>query len=214
MTVLEPKRAYALLAAEYDRTPNALISLEERTMAPLLPQLRGRRVVEVAAGTGRWASQCADHGASVIAIDCCFEMLAAGARQQNAVQADAMCLPLRDACADVVICAFGLGYAPDSLRELRRIAKSGATILVSDVHPDAIRRGWTRSFRHNGDVIHVAHRRYEIADLIAPDLHRTCLLEPRLGEPETEIFQRAGCPEQFAEASRGPAIFVAQWMRA
>ena len=51
--------AYALLAVEYDRSPNALISLEERTMAPLLPDLRGRRAVDVGAGRGRWASRLA-----------------------------------------------------------------------------------------------------------------------------------------------------------
>ena len=36
MTVLEPRQAYTLLAEDYDSTPNALIALEERTVAPLL----------------------------------------------------------------------------------------------------------------------------------------------------------------------------------
>ena len=57
------REAYALLAPEYDRSPNALISLEERTMAPLLPDLRGRRAVDVGAGRGRWASRLAARGA-------------------------------------------------------------------------------------------------------------------------------------------------------
>src|SRR5450631_4100819 len=36
MTILEPRQAYTRLAENYDSTPNALIALEERMMAPLL----------------------------------------------------------------------------------------------------------------------------------------------------------------------------------
>ena len=205
------REAYTLLASEYDRAPNALLSLEERTMAPLLPELRGRRVIDVGAGTGRWASHCAARGASVIAIDFCYDML----RQaiQPAIQADGMLLPLRDSCADLVVCAFALGYAPEMFAELGRIVRPGGMVLASDVHPEALRGGWTRSFRHNGAVIEVTHRSYSLADLRAPDLKLTGLLEPRLGEPERAIFEQAGRAERFAEAGHAPAIFVGQWIR-
>lgn len=208
MRILEPREAYELLASEYDRSPNALIALEERMMIPLLPDLRGRIVVDVAAGTGRWAARCALGGARTIAMDFCYRMLKPGM-----LQADATRLPIRDGSADVVICAFALGYAPDCFRELRRIVKRGGMILASDVHPDALRRGWQRTFRHNGDVIEVADRPYSIEDLQACGLQMTRLIEPRLSEPERTIFEQAGCPERFAEASRHPAIFVAQWIR-
>jgi malonyl-CoA O-methyltransferase len=208
MRVLEPRLAYELLAPEYDRSPNALIALEERMMTPLLPDLGGRTVVDVAAGTGRWAARCALAGARTIAVDFCYRMLKPGM-----VQADATRLPIRDASADLAICAFALGYAPDAFRELRRIVKRGGMILASDVHPDALRRGWTRTFRHKGDVIEVAHRPYSIDDLRVRGVRMTRLMEPRLGEPERAIFEHAGCPERFPEASRHPAIFVAQWIR-
>jgi ubiquinone/menaquinone biosynthesis C-methylase UbiE len=209
---LPAREAYALLAPEYDRSPNALISLEERTMAPLLPDLRGRRVVDVGAGRGRWASRLAARGGFAIAVDFCHEMLQWSSTQ--AVQAEGGLLPLRDSCADFVVCAFALGYARNVFAELRRIVRPGGMVLASDVHPEALRRGWTRTFRHNGGVIEVAHDAYSLEDLRAPDLRLTGLSEPRLGEPERAIFEQAGCPERFAEASRFPAIFVAQWIRA
>jgi SAM-dependent methyltransferase len=211
MTAIEPREAYALLASEYHRAPNALVSLEERTLTPLLPDLPDRRAVDVGAGSGRWASLCAARGASAIAVDFCHEMLLRSAAP--AIEADARRLPLPNSWADLVICAFALGYAFETFAELRRIVRPGGMVLVSDVHPDALRRGWTRTFRHNGGLIEVAHRPYSLDDLRAPDLCLKRVLEPQLGSPERVIFEQAGCAERFAEASRFPAIFVAQWIR-
>jgi ubiquinone/menaquinone biosynthesis C-methylase UbiE len=205
------REAYALLAPEYDRSPNALISLEERTMAPMLPDLRGRRAVDVGAGRGRWAARLAARGAFAIAVDFCHEMLERSSTP--AVQADGALLPLRDSCAEFVVCAFALGYALNIFAELRRIVRPGGMVLASDVHPEALGRGWTRTFRHNGGVIEVAHDPYSLEDLRAPELRLTDLFEPRLGAPERAFFEQAGCPERFAEACRFPAIFVAQWVR-
>ena len=211
MTVLQPQEAYRLLAAEYDTAPNALIALEQRTMAPLVPDLQGRTLMDVGTGTGRWAKYATGHGASVVGVDLCHEMLRVGHRP--AVSADARSLPFPDAYADVVICAFTLGYAPGCFMELRRIVRPGGTVLVSDTHPDALERGWKRTFRHDGGVIEIAHQAYRLEDLQAPSLTLTCLMEPRLGLPEKAIFDQAGCPERFEEAARWPAIFVAQFIR-
>lgn len=207
MTVLAPREAYRRLAADYDSSPNALIALEERILRPLIPEkLRGCTVIDVASGTGRWARHCAKRGARAIAMDFCFEM-------RPDVQADARRLPLPDAAADATICAFALGYAPESFAELARITRPGGMILVSDVHPDALKHGWTRSFRHGAEVIQVADQPYEFADLDAAGLELECLLEPHLGPPEREIFERAGRLDRFEEACREPAIFVARWIR-
>ena len=208
MKALAPREAYQILAEDYDSRSNALIALERRTMTPLLPDnLERRTVIDVASGTGRWAFHCAKRGARAIAVDFCREMLCRAPRP--AVQADAARLPFRTALADITICAFALGYAPACFAELARITRPGGTLLVSDVHPEALSRGWTRSFRHRGEVIQVAAQPYEIADLYAPGLQLSCLVEPRLGPPEREYFERAGRLDRFDEACREPAIFVA-----
>lgn len=211
MTVLQPRDAYALLAADYDSSPNALLSLEQRTLPSLLPELAGLTVLDAAAGTGRWAAYCAERAARAVSVDFCAEMLMKAPRP--AVQADALRLPLRDAFADVTICAFALGYAPSCFAELARVTRPGGTLIVSDIHPDAIRRGWTRSFRRGEEVIQVAHQPYALEDLRAPGLQLDCLLEPSFGVPERGIFDRAGHLDRFEEASRAPAIFVARWIR-
>jgi len=110
-------------------------------------------------------------------------------------------------------CAFALGYAPEIFAELIRVTRPGGTILVSDVHPEALKRGWTRSFRHHGEVIQVADYPYEIRDLCSPEIELSRLMEPCLGPPEWEIFERAGQLHRFEEACRAPAIFVGRWFR-
>jgi ubiquinone/menaquinone biosynthesis C-methylase UbiE len=173
--------------------------------------LRGAAVLDAAAGTGRWASYCRAQGAQTIAVDFCPEMLA-GAPRPVAL-ADANQLPLPDDFADVTICAFALGYAPECLPELARVTRNGGAVLVSDVHPEAIRRGWTRSFRRDSEVIGVAHHLYNLDDLFAMDLRLDCLIEPRFGEPERAVFAKAGKLAAFEEAARQPAIFVARWTK-
>jgi malonyl-CoA O-methyltransferase len=205
------RQAYGLLASEYDAHPNPLVSLERRVMVPLLPSLIQRRVIDAGSGTGRWATYCASQGAKVIALDFSREMLQRGPRP--AVEGDLRQLPFRDASADVTICSFALGYAPDCLRELARITRPGGVVLVSDMHPDAMQRGWNRSFRHSSGVIHIDHQPYHLEDLHVAGLELSCLLEPQFGLAEHQIFIDAGHGLRFEEASRGPAIFVARWTR-
>jgi malonyl-CoA O-methyltransferase len=211
VTAVSPSEAYRLLATEYDAQPNALVSLERRIMGPLLPPLKGRRVIDAASGTGRWAVHCAAQGARVIAVDFSREMLMRGPRP--AVLGDIKKLPFRDSAADVTICSFALGYAPGCLRELGRVTRPGGLVLVSDMHPESARRGWTRSFRHSSGVIHIAHEPYHLEDLHAPGLDLAYLLEPSFGAPEQEIFLASSHAARFEEASREPAIFVACWIR-
>ena len=211
VTTLAPMNAYRLLAGDYDRNPNPMLALEQRTMMPLFPPLRSVRVVDAAAGTGRWASYCASQGAETVAVDFCEDMLAGAPRP--VVIGDLNRLPIPDCAADVTICAFAIGYAPACLPELARITRRGGTILVSDVHPDAIRRGWTRTFSHPTGTIEVAHHPYVLSDLVAPGLRLDCLHEPRFGEPEREVFATAGKLAAFEEAARHPALFVARWIK-
>ncbi len=214
MTALPALAAYRILAKDYDAQPNALLQLEERTLAPFLTDLNHKRVIDAAAGTGRWAHFCERQGARAVAVDFCREMLEH--TKSSAVVADLNRLPFHDGSADVTICAFALGYSNDPracLAELRRITRPGGSVFASDVHPDAIQRGWTRTFQSGGETVEVADHCYALEDLRVPGLELALLLEPRLGPPEREIFRSLGRAHRFDEAARGPAIFVVHWLR-
>lgn len=211
MIELAPAEAYRAIAATYDDAPNPLIALERRTLLPLLTNLDGSLAADVAAGTGRWTRELQARGMRTVAFDISPEMLRSA--PGPVAVADALSLPSPDGTFDLVLCAFALGYAPACFAELIRIVKLGGRLIISDVHPDAIRRGWSRTFRVGGDVIAPAHRPYSLGDLHHPSLTLDALYEPRLGEPERPIFQRAGKASAFVRATEYPAIFVATFTK-
>ncbi len=108
----------------------------------------GRRVLDVAAGTGNVAIQAAEAGGDVVACDLTPEHFDAGRREVRArgvqvewVEADAEALPFGDAEFDVVTSSFGAIFAPDHRRvasELLRVCRPGGTIGMANFTPDGI----------------------------------------------------------------------------
>lgn len=99
--------------------------------------LRGRRVLDVCAGTLDLASLAVTAGAEVIATDFSHAMLASGRGKVlvPVVRADALALPFADAQFDGVLCGFGLRNLDDTragLTEMRRVLKPGGRAVVLD----------------------------------------------------------------------------------
>lgn len=211
MRVLPPLEAHRLWAPVYDSTPNPLLALERRSVAPLMPGLAGLRVLDVAAGTGRWARYMKSRGAAVVSVDLCGSMILQA--PAPSVIADAACLPFPDQWADLVLCAFAFDYMPPCLDELSRVTRTGGHVVVSDMHPEAAAHGWTRSFRSGDEVIAIQARGGTLADLHHPALRMTNLIEASFGEPERPYFIQAGKPAAFEDARAIPAIYVARWVK-
>jgi len=173
--MLEPRDAYALWAAGYPpRAHNPVMHAEEHAMLALLPaDLRGRSVLDVGCGSGRYMlhalHRCA---ARVTGVDLSVEMLERAGAELGAyrhvggielVQGNLESLPLPDACADLTICGLAIGHLDrlqPALAELRRVTRPGGAILCSDVHPIGHALGWARDFK-SGDrhyaVRHTPH---------------------------------------------------------
>jgi ubiquinone/menaquinone biosynthesis C-methylase UbiE len=134
--------------------------------------------------------------------------------------ADSRHLPFPDGCADVVVCSFSLGYVDPLdavLKEVARVVKPGGTIYASDFHPEAHRRGWTRSLRNGDRILEIRHHRYSIEELMRAaqgvGLKSKELFELTIGEPERLIFRNAGKESLFDEACKVPAVLIAHWNR-
>jgi ubiquinone/menaquinone biosynthesis C-methylase UbiE len=105
----------------------------------------GRRVLDVAAGTGNVAIRAAEAGADVVACDLEPGNFGAGRAEARArgvelewVQADAQALPFGDGEFDVVTSSFGAIFAPDHeavAREMRRVCRPGGTIGMINFRP-------------------------------------------------------------------------------
>jgi len=222
--ILAPRDAYRLWAAAWDSDPSAIVSVESRHLAPWLAEVGGRRLLDISCGTGRWLEPAAGLGARAIGLDLSPEMLLRartkpGLAARLAV-ADAAMLPVRDACADVVLCTLSLGHVRDAaavIREMARALAPGGLAIVSDFHPEAFRRGWKRTFRAGGATYEIENHYHPTDSLLGAAsacglaLEKSC--EPCFGEPERPIFTAARKPELFDEVRGIPAVWLARWRK-
>jgi ubiquinone/menaquinone biosynthesis C-methylase UbiE len=220
MTVLPSADAYRLWSASYDTGPNPLLALEQRVLLERLIVTRVTRVLDLATGTGRWLAYALSKGAHGFGVDLSPEMLAVAARKGmtgRLAQATLTALPFPDNFADLGICSFALGYLRSPEAAFREMARTCRRVIVSDLHPDAARAGWVRTFHAGEQKYEVAsHRhsrellnRYARAAGLKPAWQR----EASFGEPERQLFQQAGKNADFEGARQIPAVLISCWTR-
>jgi malonyl-CoA O-methyltransferase len=207
---------YQLWAETWDATPSPIVALEQRALLPWIDSLAPGRTIDLGCGTGRWTARL-----GAIGVDASAAMLAVaaqkGLRGRLAV-GDAAALPVAGGSADVVLCALTFGHIRDqagALREFARVLRPGGNLILSDFHPAAAARGWRRTFRCAGEVYELENHPYTVAKLceMARGLALCDVVEAGIGEPERELFYRAGRPELFAAACATPAVLLTRWVR-
>jgi SAM-dependent methyltransferase len=205
--LVSPREGYRQWAPTYEESPNPMVALEARSVAEWLEKKPGQRLIDVGCGTGRSLKSAGDIG-----VDLSREMLERTRAAGRIVQGDAMRLPFASGIADIVLCSLTLAYlfpARAAVNEMRRVARPGGQVIVTDVHPDAIQQGWKHSFRRGSIVYEIENRPYSLDDLPQEGLEATQTVF--FGEPERPIFERAGKIDYFAEACRIPAIWMLKW---
>ena len=219
-TRVSPGEGYKLWAASYDIDPNPLLALEERALRPMLPELRHKDVLDIGSGTGRWLCTLLDLGAcSVVGVDPSPDMImrarAKPSLRGRLIIAETCTLPLRPESADVIVCSFTIGHVFNTrtlASELARVARPGADVFITDMHPAARARGWRCAFRCAGRTVEI-----ETFTHALPDLRQSFEDEGfglvksgdfRLGESERPIFRAAGKDAMFEIARALPAVLV------
>jgi ubiquinone/menaquinone biosynthesis C-methylase UbiE len=112
-------------------------SWHDRVVAGRLGSLHNKRVLDVACGGGTWLELLRRSGASIAGVDISDRAIASC--RQRIPDADfriasAESLPFPDGVFDLVTCLGGLEHFPDkraALREMHRVAKPGASCLIS-----------------------------------------------------------------------------------
>jgi ubiquinone/menaquinone biosynthesis C-methylase UbiE len=216
---------YERWAATYDRDPNPLLAREERYLLPLLTSLRNKRVLDLACGTGRWLELLAKHGSGDgFGIDGSSAMLrVAGEKCAGAHRfAQGICerLPFRDGTFDLGVCSFALGHIADLkavVEELARVLQPGADLFVSDLHPEALARGWRVGFRDEDSALEIetfSRTAEEVVEsFCSQGFERLSEESLWLGDPEKDIFTIAGKSDCFADVSGIPAVIVFHFQR-
>jgi len=137
---------YHRIAAVYEteRTRVPFFRLEERNLRPLLPELKGKRVLDVGCGTGRWTKYFVKSGADVTSVDTSPDMLALARRRVKGAQfklMDARKLRFPDNSFDFVFESLVLNHLKDFkrvVREMIRVARPGGWIITSDFHGSSV----------------------------------------------------------------------------
>jgi SAM-dependent methyltransferase len=131
---------YPAVAELIDDTPPAAV-LDAVDVA-------GRRLLDVATGSGNLAIKAAAAGANVTGLDLVDELLDVARDRAETrglavewVQGDAEALPFADDSYDIVTSVFGVQFAPRSAvvaGELVRVCRPGGTIVLVNWTPDGL----------------------------------------------------------------------------
>jgi SAM-dependent methyltransferase len=216
---------YTLWAESYDDDPNPLLALEERAVEPLLPDLKGKNLLDVGCGTGRWLRRLVPRGIRLaIGLDSCAGMAVRAAAglplRSHLVLADCCLLPLPPRIADLIVCSFVAAHVTDLgalAHELSRLARPGADLFLTDLHPEARTRGWRSTFRHWSGPVEVrgfVHTRQDTEGSFESEgFGPSQSLDLHLGEPERPFFVRAGKAALFEVACLEPAVALYHFVR-
>jgi cytosine/adenosine deaminase-related metal-dependent hydrolase/ubiquinone/menaquinone biosynthesis C-methylase UbiE len=208
--------AFDSWAEVYDSQPNPLLSLEQRILNSLLPEVRGLDVLDAGCGTGRWLQQL-DRRAprSLLGVDISPQMLkmaSAKLGERGDLRLGSCdALPFGNGVADVVLSSFVISYLDDLgsfAQEMDRVARPGTTIFLSDMHPETeAARNWKRSFAIEG-------RGWSLQQIMRVFVDRgfevLTLIEAPFSLQEKETFEECGRLDLYESAATLPAIYVLQ----
>lgn len=142
--LLSPIAGYNLAAEYYDKREKYLNSFEQGKVIELLGDVRGKKILDVGAGTGRLSIPLHKMGANVVAVDSSEEMLkvlqkkcAGVSTGVSTLVADAEDLPFEDNLFDITIATFLIVHLKDPSRffdEVYRVLKEGGMFLVTNIN--------------------------------------------------------------------------------
>ncbi len=140
LEVLGSQAGYDLAAADYDKKESYLDSFEKDKLLPMLGDLKGKKVLDVGAGTGRLTLRLAKLGADVTALDISEEMLKklkVKAKKIKDVIGDCESMPFEDESFDVVVATFHIVHLKGLKRffdEVYRVLKPSGKFLVTNIN--------------------------------------------------------------------------------
>ncbi len=228
---LHAKRAYELWASNYDsEKSNPLLLIEEKILLPLLAQLdfANKSVIDFGCGTGRYFQYLLDHQVrNVVGVDFSRAMLLQAKRKYqepriSLIESDLSFVPLQDSGFDIGLSTLVLAYLPDlpgAMKEINRVMRKGAILLISDFHPDYKQQGWKRNFTVSQGhfpptTYNIRHFNYSIQDyqeaFAASNFGVDFMKEPRIDQIVEEVFHGIQMTEVYKRYFGAPILIVFQ----
>jgi cytosine/adenosine deaminase-related metal-dependent hydrolase/ubiquinone/menaquinone biosynthesis C-methylase UbiE len=215
------REGYGLWSRMYDQDCNPFLSFEQRFLRCLLPSVEGKDVLDLGCGTGRWLEYFVRQKPhSLVGVDSSPEMLERAKRKVGNSAAlrmdDCAHLTARPASADLILCSFVSSYIQDFAEFanlLYKLLRPGGAIFLTDIHAETMAElGWRRGFKV--DEVSFEIETYdrspqEILSIVEKSgFHIDAFVQPKFGEPELALFDKAGKSKEWEKASQFPAIYI------
>ncbi len=196
--------------------------LERPATLSLLPDVRGKRVLDAGCGPGAYSEWLAKHGASVIAVDASPKMIQ-HAMKRLGTSVDLRLHDLREPlgflernAVDVVLAPLVLHYIEDwapVLREFRRVLKDGGILVFSIEHPFGIHEENIKNYFEVEKIevlwksfgVSVPSYRRPLEAVINPVIEAGFVVERIIEAQPTTEYKKAD-PETYETASRRPSF--------
>jgi ubiquinone/menaquinone biosynthesis C-methylase UbiE len=215
--------AFAGAYAEFVETAPYNALYDRPATLELIGDVRGKRVLDAACGSGIYMQELIERGALVSGFDASSEMVQlARARvgEKAALRVHSMGEPMGwmgDASVDLVVCALAYHYVNDRpafLREAHRVLDSAGALVISTHHPmsdwsrlggsyfaqEAVTETWSRGWV-------VTANRCPLTQLTQEFFEAGFLVE-RLVEPLPTPEMAAAHPEAFEKLSNQPQFIL------
>jgi SAM-dependent methyltransferase len=165
------REGYDRWSATYDKTPNPVVSMDERcTMIALAPKAN-ERILDAGCGTGRHFAPLQRTGCKVFGIDFSLGMLRMARRQFP--QAPLLLVDLQDVLPfasgyfDAVLCAL-VGEHLERLyqvfHEMYRVLRPGGRLVFSVYHPEMAAAGIEANFQEVDVEFRLGAYRHTVKD--------------------------------------------------
>ncbi len=138
--ILSSMLGYDLAALDYDKKEKYLNSFEQNKLLPLFGEINGKKILDVGAGTGRFALILFNAGAQVVALDVSSEMLKMLANKNKKIEivvGEAENLPFEEDYFDFVVATFLVVHLKNLTAffdEVYRVLKDGGRFIVTNIN--------------------------------------------------------------------------------
>ncbi len=170
---LDIRDGYDLWSRSYDRTPNALVHLDNRFTTRVLDPQPGERILDAGCGTGRHIAALEAAGSEVVGLDFAHAMLRTARRKHpraRLARADLnRRLPVRRESCDGTLCALVGEHMSDPrefFRHSREALRPGGRIVFTVYHPARVHAGSEARFRVGDTEYRIQAHRHTVDDYL------------------------------------------------
>ncbi len=219
---LDPESAYNLWASSYDRQPdNVILYLDDLLFNKMLNAsvFESQVVVDIGCGTGRhWEKILAKKPSELIGYDISEEMLAILKKKNTGAVAHLLKGSIlnysKDGSCGRIVSTLAIGHIEkleEVFTEWNRILKENGEVVITDFHPEALKKGAARTFQNNGkwiavqSFIHPLDKVKKLAEKM--DWKEIGFYESRIDSEVQHFFEKLKIMQHYKDAHHSLVLY-------